>query len=307
MRLFPSLRCTSLRTPSLDRGRTFAAPFKAASAEGANSCLPGAGGDVEKFRQLKDGCDALHSRSGRLAASAGLTETRRAAHTGASNRGASGGKRAHILEERCNVGERRGSVHAGTWDYGAGTQYVNESTRSFYRAYTANYCDPRSTGFTREEVAYAERATRLRMLKCIGWKCLVYGSALYLLLEYWSDRGASMMRSSNALSCAQWEKAGQRHQLRQTQPTPLPSRTEVLTTPHLTERDTSSQDGPLAVLDGRAAPSPAPSSLSAAQSGVSLPASALSYAQPSAFSVTVSRNGIDLEMSDEDGSGSDES
>ncbi|KAG5471570.1 hypothetical protein LSCM4_03118 [Leishmania orientalis] len=307
MRPFPSLRCTSLRTPALDRGRTFAAPFKAASLEGAHSCLPDAGGEAAKFRQLKDGCDALRSRSGRLAASAGLTETHRAGHTGASNRGASGGKRAHILEERCNVGEGRGSVLASTWDYGAGTQYANESTRNFYRAYSANYCDPRSTGFTREEVAYAERATRLRMLKGIGWKCLVYGSALYLLLEYWRDRGASTMQSSNALSCAQWEKAGQRHQLRQTQPKPSPSRTELLTTRHLTDRDTSSQDGPLAVVDGRAALSPAPSSLSTAQSGISLPASAPSCAQPSAFSVTVSRNGIDLDMSDEDDDDNDES
>ncbi|CAG9579177.1 conserved hypothetical protein [Leishmania major strain Friedlin] len=251
------LRCSNLHTIGLDGGRscTTAAASKATFAEQAHSSLPETGGDAAKFRQLKGACDALPSRSNTTASGTGVAVQCNNTDTGVSNIAASSSKRAHIHEERYNSGGRCRSAYTGTWDYGSGERYANESTRNFYRCYSANYYDPRSTGFTREEVAHAERAMRLHRLKCILWNCLVYGSALYLLLEFWRGRGATGIQDSDELSRGQLEKARRHDQLRPMRLQIPPNFGEVQTARYLTEWNERSRDRELAVVEGCAAPS----------------------------------------------------
>ncbi|KAG5471257.1 hypothetical protein LSCM1_01330 [Leishmania martiniquensis] len=143
----------SLRFPVVFRGHTFSAAIEAAHLETVSRCLSGAGGGAATFRQLKDVCDDLCSGFRKLATNADLNETYSDACAAASSLGVSGGKHAQIYEERFNIGDRRGGAHAEAWYYSSGKHYANESTRNFNRSYSANYCDPCSTGFTREELA----------------------------------------------------------------------------------------------------------------------------------------------------------
>ncbi|CBZ29083.1 conserved hypothetical protein [Leishmania mexicana MHOM/GT/2001/U1103] len=294
MRSSSLLRCSNLRTIGLDGGHTHttAAAIKVTFAEQTHSSLPETGGDAATLRQVKGACDALRSRSSTAALGAGVAVPCTDAGTGVSKIAASISKRTHIREERYNSGGRRGGAYTGTWDYGSGQHYANESTRNFYRRYSANYYDPRSTGFTREEVAHAERVMRLHRLKAILWSCLVYGSALYLLLEFWRGRVAKRIQDSDEPSYRQLGKARRHDQLPPMRLQLPPRLTEVQTPRYLTECNERSRHRELAADDGCAAPS-----CESVPSGT----------QPRPLSVSATRRAVGLDGGDEDDDDHDES
>ncbi|KPI90338.1 hypothetical protein ABL78_0565 [Leptomonas seymouri] len=177
--------CANLRTLGLDSTRQHtAAEIKSAFVEKAKSTHPDAGGDATRFRQLKDAYDALR---GIGAAEGEATVTQPSSpdpHQDAASARTQQSRHPHIFVEQHNDGAEAPPSEGGTWDYGSGTRYANNSTRSFYRPYLSNYFDPSATGFTRKEVARAELAMRLHLLRRVLWNCLIYGSALYLLYVY---------------------------------------------------------------------------------------------------------------------------
>lgn len=221
MRLTRYLRCTNLRTLGLDGSRPYtAAEIKAAFVEKAKSAHPDAGGDAAQFRRLKDAYDAL--RGGNTNGAAAGTHQHASyakpyRDAGASARSTQQSARPHIYTERYNDGDAKAQSEKVTWDYGSGTRYANTSTRSFYRPYSSNYYDPSATGFTRQEVARAELAMRLHMIKRVLWNCLIYGSALYLLYEYWPYRERPLS-TDYGVGLDKQEKARREGELRLMQP-----------------------------------------------------------------------------------------
>ncbi|KPA73973.1 hypothetical protein ABB37_09550 [Leptomonas pyrrhocoris] len=219
MRATTSFYCANLRTLGLDGTRPHtAAEIKAAFVEKAKSTHPDAGGDPARFRQLKDAYDALRGRGGGAGGAAGPQPPYHDPYhdTAAAARRPQTG-RPHIYAERYNDGDATTSSDKGTWDYGAGTRYANNSTRSFYRPYSSNYYDPSATGFTRAEVARAELAMRLHVLRRFVWNCLIYGSALYLLYEY-APRRERAPSTAYEVDLDEQEKARRERALRQMQP-----------------------------------------------------------------------------------------
>lgn len=228
MRSSPLRRCPNLRALGLDSQRTYTAvEIKAAFVRQAKSAHPDAGGDAAAFRRLKDAYDALRSPAGEGTA-AGATAAPSYPDPYANRSSAASARRAHIYEERRS--------DDGTWDFGSGRRYANESTRHFYRPYSANYADPRSTGFSRQEVVQAERAMRLHLLKRVLWNCLVYLSAAYLLYEYWRQRTRQPRPDSLEPSYSVLEKAPQpRPGLAPLQPHLQPHWSESQTARYLSE------------------------------------------------------------------------
>ncbi|GET91015.1 hypothetical protein, conserved [Leishmania tarentolae] len=226
MRSAAVLRCSNRHTIGLDRSNTHvtAAAVKAASGKQGHYDLRCIGGDALRYRQLKNTCSDVG--------------------TGASNCAASNSKRPHVREERYNI---------GTWDYGSGKHYANKLTRSFYRAYRTKYHNRSSTGFTRESVASAELAMRLSMLKGILWDCLVYGSALYLLLQLWRGTAAPTIQEREEPSHGQLGKA-QGHAV-QGRTQLLPNTTAVQTSRNVMEWGERSRDRALSTTEGCPAPS----------------------------------------------------
>ncbi|KAK7197815.1 DnaJ domain containing protein [Novymonas esmeraldas] len=305
------LRCANLRTLGLDVGRTYtSAEIKSAFLSQAKSAHPDAGGDAERFRQLKDAYDALRSRASEPAAGAGWTSAYTTTRSNAAPPGGASERRAHIFEERSSADGRGGG---GTWDYGSGRRYANESTRHFYRPYTANYRDPRTTGFTREEVARAEWAMRRRIIRRVLWNLLVYGSAVYLLCEYWRGRGETRSRDSEEPTFARAEAVQRREQqLRRMQPELHPGWTEAQIAQYLEEWNEYLRDRELAVAHDRRATTPSPvsrASAGGASRGATTAPSSDAHVSSTASSSAVAvqpagvvpaRADMHLDMSDED-------
>ncbi|KAG5497502.1 hypothetical protein JKF63_03766 [Porcisia hertigi] len=306
MRAPPLRRCSNLRTLGLDGGHVYsAADIKHAFVVKAKSLHPDAGGGAVEYRQLKDAYDTLRSRTHEQAAGTGWIATYRDARTDSHSSGASIRKRAHIYEERYNErgGHSSTHTHTGMWDHRTGESCANASTRSFYRPYTAKYYDPMSTGFTRAEVARAELVMRLHILKRIFWNCLVYGSALYLLLEYWRGRSGVGTKNNNGdePSCMILQKADTPYQLRQTQSQDLATRTSAQAEPYLR--------GPNGYLRARefaaerrisAQPSSALSTAASPIWSTAFSEKPLSHTEPRPSSTSANRTALSLDVSDED-------
>lgn len=284
MRATSFLLCAHLRTLGLDSSRQHtAAEIKAAFLEKAKSTHPDAGGNAEHFRQLKDAYDALRVGGG-AAGRTSYTDPFAESGVGAAT-ATHPSHREHIYTERYNDGDAKPQPEKHTWDYGSGTRYANNSTRSFYRPYNSNYYDPSATGFTREEVARAELAMRLHMLRRILWNCLIYGSALYLMFEY-LPAPKSSHSTDYELGLDARERRRREREQRLMQPHLQESWSDTKKARYLEEWNNRIRDREHVVASGLSAPfseAGAAQAWSAASTSLTLPASTTS-ASPSALS-----------------------
>jgi hypothetical protein len=291
MRATRCLCCANLRTLGLDSSRQHtAAEIKAAFLKQAKLTHPDTGGDAARFRQLKDAYDVLREKG------SGGDGGERPSYGGVFNGVGGPGSaqpqqptRSHIFTERYNNGDATSQSEKGTWDYGSGVRYANNSTRSFYRPYTSNYYDPSATGFTREEVARAELAMRLHVLKRILWNCLVFGSALYLLYVYLPrTERISPLSTDYSVGLDDDEKARREGELRRMQPQLQPHWSDAHKARYVQEWNSRFQDCEHAMITGHGVPFQMPVT---PHSGIAVAAlDSVSFSSPDTY----------IDMADED-------